>query len=189
MKQLFTALLLLAAACGPAGATPLIGLFADEDATYCFGDTGAYTMMSVYIIAVLADIEAITAAEFSVPDYPDHHGYVIEFVTWTSPQVTGELPGCVSIAWSAPRPGPIVLIGEAVFFWIQDADFYPGLDYVMCVYPCPDNTHPIVVDDLYNEHDAAGGRFTFNCTDPNGCYCTPGTALAENSWGSVKSLY
>jgi hypothetical protein len=133
----------------------------------------------------------ITAAEFSIPAWPDAPGYPTGQIIggFTSDLVIGNLADGFSISWSDPQGAGLgfALIGS----WTVTA-FNPawlGPDYLLQVLPHPTSGVLATVDHLYNIVDADGGLFWFNCTDPEACPCLDDTATEDTSWSAVKALF
>jgi hypothetical protein len=186
MKKLIATLLLLAvSSVALAQGVPTIGLYEDPDYTLCFGDIVQYVSKDVYVAAWLPpEIPVMTACEFAVSGLPGPADAIIA-ENWTTPLVIGDLGFDISLAWAAAQPGPWVLCGTLDFFALIDL----GPDVVMQVVEGGACTCLVVVDGDFVEHDAVGGQYVFNCSDPANCECFPGTATEDTSWGSLKSLY
>ncbi|MBN2171624.1 MAG: hypothetical protein JW819_09940 [Candidatus Krumholzibacteriota bacterium] len=190
MKKLMLALLLLVAMSSLASAENYIGLFADVDGTYCYGDVEVGVPLVVHVMAMLdPDIEGITAAEFRIDNYPGNPGYPIGITTptWDSPLTVGTLDWGFSIAFSIPQPGPIVHMGT-IEFLAFDPTWIAG-ELVMEVVETNDSGNLVVVDFDYNTIPVSGGQYTFNCLVPENCPCIVGVPTQDSSWGSVKALY
>ncbi len=187
MKKLLVALLALVAMSSMAYAQdPVIGLFDDVDGTICFGPTEVYVNKTVYAYAILPpSIPAITAAEFSITNWVgDDPACAITTAAWNTPLVIGTPGHNLALAFSPALPGPLALLGTITIFQLTAG----CLDnYLMEVVAGNDSGKLVVVDEGYNEIDADGYRYTFNCVTD--CVCEIGTATSESTWGSVKALF
>jgi len=187
MKLLPGILICLIAA--TASATAVIGVYAGETGEICEADIDAGGNVTLLILARIDPFEfsgGITAAEFRIDNLPSGGGYPEGVISpqWTSTVVVGDLFTDFSIAWSSPQYGPLVTIGSVNFQafdggWIgtQRAMEVMEGDVCGCI---------AVVDDYLVAHEAAGGRFTFNCGYDCGC---GGIQSTESDWGEVKTLY
>ncbi len=190
MRQLVLVMLCLAVA-GPGIAQGLIGIFADDVwGSECHAPIEEYVPMMVHVMAVVPDIDAVTAAEFRIANYPGNPGYPIgsAYEYWNSDLIIGDITWDFSIAFSEPQPGPLIHLGSIEFTmfdptWILD-------DWIMTVGEGADCECLVVVDADFEIVDVMGGQFTFNCTDPSWCYCSwfP-TATHESSWSAIKQLF
>jgi len=190
MKKLMLALLLLVAMSSLASAENYIGVFADVDGTYCYGDVAVGTPLVVHVMAMLdPDITVLTAAEFRIDNYPGNPGYPtgITTETWDSPLTVGNIDWGFSIAFQTPQPGPIVHFGT-IEFLAFDPTWIEG-EWVMTVAETNDSGNLVVVDGDYITIPVSGGQYTLNCLVPENCPCIIGVPTAQSSWGSVKALY
>jgi hypothetical protein len=184
MKKMMIALLLLVAFSSMASAqVPFIGMYADDQAVICHTDLAVYVATSVYFIADIGAIPAITAAEFSVSNLPGAADALIT-PNWATPLVIGDAGYGIALAFSPAVPGPMAFLGTLDFFALVDL----GADYVMEVLPSNDSGLLVVVDDNYNTIDADGGMFTFNCSTGD-CLCVEGVATDDATISSIKALY
>jgi len=183
MKKLLTlALLLVAASAFTQNA--YIGLYADTGATTRFAGIAPYTPLDTYLIAIVPDTGpisgGITAAEFKMENWPSNPGYPVGniTITATSDLVLGGLDTDYSIAWAEPQGagGGLVLIAT-VNFLMFDAGWIPQ-GHVTTPVAGDDCACLVVVDNLYEIHNAIGLPFYFSAT-----------AADESSWSQVKSLY
>jgi len=189
MKKLMVALLMLAAMSSFAFAQDFIGMFSDADGTACDAVLTPYEPLTVHVMAYIPNVPGgITAAEFSVANYPGNPGYPTGSATetWDSDLVIGSLEWDFSIAFSAPVFGPFAHLGSIEFLEFDDT--WIGDDYVMTVMPGNDCGCLVVVDDVFEIVDVMGGMFTFDCTTGD-CLCLESTATSESSWSAVKALF
>ncbi len=192
MKKVMVAFLLLVGVSSFAAAqgVPTIGIYEDVDYTICYGDVEVYVAHDVFVVANLTpEIPGITAVEFRVDNLPEENPALgIRTDSWTSTLVIGDLGYDIAIAWDSMQPGPWVLIGTLSFFMIDPT--WIGADHLMTVAPGLTCDCLVVVDDVFEEHDADGGWFTFNCSNPTDCLCFDDlTATEDASWGTIKALY
>ena len=188
MKKLLVALLALVAMSSMALAqAPVIGIFDNDDAVQCDGIIEAYVARDIFVFAVLTDIPAITAAEFSISNYVGDLGPACAIVSaaWNTPLVIGDPGFGIALAFSPALPGPNAFLGSINIFLLDAACI--GDDYEMWILASQDSDKLVVVDEQFNEIDAVGYRYTFNCTGE--CPCEEGTATDNTSWGSVKALF
>ena len=171
----------------------MIGLYADEAATVCHATLMPGAPVPTYIIATLTQLAdaGIVAAEFKIDGLP-LNGY--EFggmvtVIPTSDVVVGSLYEDFSIAWDAPQGAGtgIVLIAQVDF--LSFSPTWVGTDQLMQVVEGDVCNCLVVVDEVYVAHDALGGSFWGNCSNPEDCQCIEDTATQDASWGSVKALF
>jgi len=171
----------------------VIGVFSDDAGNDCTASIVPYVPVDIYFLAVLTETfdSGITAAEFKVSNWVGNPGYPtgMTTLTWTSSLVIGDIDMDLSIAWSTPQGAGLgfVLIGSANLTMFDPA--WIGPDYMMTVEAGDDCACLVTVDDLFEIHDAQGGLFWFNCTDPQACPCLGETAAQESSWSSVKALF
>lgn len=177
----------LAAFASPCSAN-IIGLFGDEHANVheLVAET-PFETVNLYVVAVLTDIAAMTAAEFgSDPlEYPDH---AVATPHWSSDLIIGDLlaDGGMSITWSAPVPGPIVNIGHISYLVIEPLPCTESLSII----PHPDSGLLVIVDELFMEYAAMAWGIGVNCDAWEGwydCICTVATERASLS--DIKALY
>ena len=188
MKKLMVALLLVLVSSTAFAQVPTIGIYDDVDYTVCFGDLVPYVQKEIFVVAWLPpDIADITAVEFKIDNLPPAGADGIITPAWNSDLVIGDVGWDISIAWPGPQAGPYVLIGSLSFLMINDT--WIGLDHVMMVMAGMDCDCLVVVDDNFVEHTAEGGKYTFNCSDPEQCGCFEDIPTEATSWGSVKALY
>jgi hypothetical protein len=131
----------------------------------------------------------ITAAEFSIFNYPGNPGYPTGTATeaWDSDLVIGDVTWDFSIAFTEPVYGDFAHLGTIEFQSFDD--LWIGADYVMSVAPGNDCECLVVVDDIFEIVNVEGGMFTFNCTTGE-CVCIEGpTATGDSSWSAVKALF
>lgn len=181
------ALSLFAALSSPVQASEdLLGLFADPSATLCAAPTAAYATTSLYVIACLDAIDVLTAAEFALTGFSLSPGYPLGLCTpqWNSPLVIGTLDEDFAIAFNTPLAGPLALLGRLDFQPFGAT--WPGPNGQLRVIAGSAREAVILVDSEAVEHDALGGRFTFNCSE--NCNCGP-AGTASLSIGEVKQLY
>ena len=187
MRILAGMILCLAAA--TAVAMPTIGIYAEESAEVCEVDIQGGENRQVWILVLLDSSEfsgGITAAEFRIDNLPAEGGYPLGVISpsWTSGVTVGDIFTDFSIAWTSPQYPPIVVVGSVVF-QAFDANWI-GDQHVMTVAEGGICGCIVVVDDFFQEHEAFGGRFTFNCDYDCGCGGFQSTA---SDWGQVKTLY
>ena len=187
MKKLIATLLLLAASSSLvlAQGMPTIGIYDDANYTICYGNISQYVTKTVYFAAWLPpEIPSMTACEFAVSGLPGPAEAILT-PTWTTTLVIGTLDYDLALAWTNPQVGPWVLLGTLAIFPLAA---FP-MDDLMTVVPGQACLCLTIVDGDFVEHDAAGGMYTFNCSDPAGCLCFEETATEDLNWGSLKSLY
>ena len=187
MKRLTIVLVTLCAMSSMALAAPVIGVFENTDATVCWGDIEPYVMKSIYVSAILIDIPAITAAEFSVANWFGDEGPECVLVTylWNTDLVIGDLGYGIALAFSPALPGPVAIMGQIDLF-LLDASCV-GTDWHMQVSPAGGSGNLVVVDENFNEIPAIGYFYTFNCTEE--CWCEHCTPTAVSNWGAIKALF
>ncbi len=188
MKKLMVALLMLTAMTSFASAD-FIGIFTDENGTDCHADIIEYEPLVVHVMAYIPNVPGgITAAEFSIANYPGNPGYPTGTATetWDSDLVIGDVTWDFSIAFSEPIYGPFAHLGAIEFLMFDP--LWIGEDYIMTVAPGNDCACLVVVDDLFEIVDVDGGQFTFNCVQTS-CLCLEDTATQDSSWSAVKSLF
>ncbi len=184
MKKMMIALLLMVAISSVASAQmPFIGMYADDSAAVCHIDLPVYVTTSVYFFASIGSIPAITAVEFSVSNLPLAADALVT-PNWATPLVIGDLGYGIALAFSPAAAGPDAFLGTVDFFALNDL----GADFVMEVLPSNDSGMLVVVDDVFETHEAMGGMFTFNCATGD-CECEGGTATDDNTISSIKALY
>ena len=186
MKKLMIALLLLTVAVAASADGEFIGMSFDDQYTVCYGDAAG--MVDVHFYAYLgADINAITAAEFRVENYPEVAG-AMAVPAWNTDLAIGSPDWGIALAFSPPVAGPYAYLGMITFIVMDPAYF--GVDYLMEIMATNDSEVLIVVDENFVTIPVDGGLFTFNCSDPVLCPCyDAGTATLDANWGSVKALY
>jgi len=149
-----------------------IGLYRDTEAQVCQAPLdGPSQVVQVRVFAVLPEgVESITAAEFRIANLPVNGMPPAGrwTATWSSSLVIGNPIDGMAIAWSDPRPGPIVEIGYLLFTSNTQADWI-GSDHTLAVVPW--TTLAVVDAEGAYDIDVGGGDFTFNCTDPPSCPC------------------
>ena len=119
MKKLLVALLALVAMSSLAVAqAPVIGIFDNDDAVQCDGIIEAYVARDIFVFAVLTDIPAITAAEFSISNYVGDLGPACAIVSaaWNTPLVIGDPGFGIALAFSPALPGPNAFLGSINIF-------------------------------------------------------------------------
>ena len=147
---------------------PIIGVFEDEDATTCDGPILLYMNKTIYVYAILPpEIPAITAAEFRIQNLPETGPGGIVSAAWNTPLVIGEPGWGIALAFSPALAGPIAFLGSISLFMLQED--WIGDDYELWVTPSNDSDKLVVVDHCFEEIDARGYIYTFNCS--NECYC------------------
>ena len=167
---------------------PTVGFYDTMEYTYCYGDVEVLVAKDIYgAIWLPPEIAAITACEFAISNLPESGPLGIRTDYWTTPLVIGEPVWGIALAWSEPQQGPWVLIGRLNFFMIDPA--WIGDDHHMLVVETQGSYNLAIVDDHFEEHDAIGGYYHFNCTDVLDCGCFHCTGTAVTSWGSLKALY
>jgi hypothetical protein len=189
MKKLLVALMLLAMS-SLASAQPYIGLFADADGTHCYADMPIGAPVTIHVMALIEDIPAITAAEFRIDNFTGSPGYPTSIVTqtWNSPLTVGTIDYGFSIAFTVPKPGPVVALGTIEYLTFDPT--WIGADYVMTTDVTLDSGNLVVVDAEYITIPVGRGTYTFNCTNPELCPCYDETIPTQDaSWGSIKALY
>jgi hypothetical protein len=147
-----------------------------------------YVTTTMHVVAVLDDLEGITAAEFLI-DAPAFIPNVDVIVTpvWNSPLTIGDAFGDegFSIAFSECQPGPVVPLGSISFFVINGA--WPGANAYFCVVQTNDSQQLVLVDCDFLTVPAQGWCFVANCDLPD---CSCGAVPTEDaSWGAIKALY
>ncbi len=171
----------------------VIGIFADEQADACTGVVMPYTPSDIFIMAILTETfdGGITAAEFKVGNWMGSPGYPTgtATVTATSDLVIGQLDTDFSIAWSSPQGAGngLVLIASVQILAFDGA--WIGPDHRLEVMEGDDCGCLVTVDDVFEQIQAQGGLFWFNCSVPEDCVCLEETATEETSWSSVKALF
>ena len=188
MKKLMVALLALVAISSLAYAqAPVIGIFDNDGAVECDGVISQYVNKDIFVYAILTDIPAITAAEFSISNYVGDLGpaCVIVGTAWNTPLVIGTPGYGIALAFSPALPGPNAFLGMISVFLLDALCI--GDDYEMWVVASQDSDKLVVVDENFNEVDAHGYRYTFNCSTE--CFCDIVVATSASSWGSVKALF
>jgi hypothetical protein len=188
MKKLMVALLALVALSSMAYAQqPAIGVFANEGGPEaCDLTLPNLVPTSIYVMAILPEsIPAITAAEFRIENLLEDPACVSLTQTWNTDLVIGNANWGIALAFSPPLAGPLALLGTLTY--LQFVEGCVGDDFVMVVMESNDSGNLVVVDTDYNEIDAAGFMFTFNCTGV--CFCEEASAAQSTNWGSVKALF
>lgn len=163
----------------------VIGIFGDMEGTVCAVDIAVpYTYVDVYFLTLLTDLPALTAVEFGATGV-NLAGLTIPTVTWNSPLVIGDLfaDGGVSVAFTAPMPGPVVLIGGINYFVLAPVPENTRMQ----VGPNPGSNKLVVVDEAFQEIDAMGFGLVANCSLAD-CSCE-GVPTDDSTWSEVKSLY
>ncbi len=166
-----------------------IGLFADEDATYCGAAAVPYTPATVYVLAYIgSEISGLTAVEFRIDNIPPNPGYPVGQITasWNTNLVIGEPANGIALAFQTAQYGPYVPLGNIDF--LAFADNWIDTDHRMVVMESFDSGLLAIVDGGFTTISVWGGRFTFNCSSDGNCSCGVGSS-ADASWGEVKSLY
>jgi hypothetical protein len=187
MKKLMVALLLVLVSSSAFAQNPTIGIYEDMDYTICFGDLELYVQKAISVVAWLPpDILGVTAVEFKIDNLPSGANGIVT-PAWNSDLVIGDPNWDISIAFPEAQPGPFVLIGTLSFLMIDVS--WVGPDHVIMIQAGNDCDCLVIVDDVFNEHTADGGMYTFNCTNPDACDCFLETPTEDASWGSVKALY
>lgn len=156
----------------------MIGMYADMQAEDNTIDVLPFFPVDIYFLAQVYDINAITAAEFSVPDFPEDVGYPhgTVMLSWSTGLVIGNIYWGIALAWEYPQEGPMIYLGTAT---VLDFGGYMFNDYEMCVEASNSSGLRVVVDEEFNIHDVLG-----DC-----CILDGGTAVQDNTWGGLKSLY
>ncbi len=193
MYKLLTFALISLLAIPALAADPVIGIFADETpaAENCYATITPYVPTMLYVIAtwdVGAMGQGITAAEFKIDNFPTNDGYPDGTVTvnHTTDLIIGDIWGDYSAAWSTPQDEGSQFTICSIEVLAFDAAWISG-EVVSTVVVGDDCSCLVLVDDLFEIHDATGGKFTFNCGAPP---CDCGIVAAEPStWSSVKALF
>lgn len=187
MKKFVLAMFVVMLMAGVANAE-VIGIFGDMDATVCSMPVMAYVPATVYILAVLDQIPALTAAEFGSTNFPENLGYPVgqATVTWTTSLVIGNIYEGVALAYDAAQPGPIVHLGTVAVLDFGGYNFDNHFAQIVASPANPEATTPVVVDADYNVVEAMGWGLIFNCTVGD-CSCMVATETSDFS--SIKALY
>jgi len=173
-----------------ARADSLIGIFADEEGDRCWATLTPFVETRLHVLVFLDDHDmegGLTAAEFALEGWPRNSGYPMGAITehWNSDLVLGTVYDDFSIAFSEPQAGPVVELGSlSVQLFSPD---WIGNDHAVIVVEGSDCDCLVVVDDLFELHEARGLQFTFNCT--GSCSCLPGVVQGASSWSAVKSMF
>ncbi|MBM4116175.1 choice-of-anchor D domain-containing protein [bacterium] len=158
---------------GGGGGTPMLGIYAEEDAILCQLNQEQFQTATVYVFAILPEyFTAITAAEFRIGNLPAAgNGGIISY-HWNTSLVIGEAGHGIAMAFNPPVPGPMALLGTIDFFEIQDS--WIGEDHRITVCESLDSGNLVLVGTDYVEYWCEPGHLTFNCTGslPGGCSCT-----------------
>jgi hypothetical protein len=189
-RRIFSLLLLIAMTSVAAAQTPIIGVYGDPLAVSCQTETTQFTQVTVYVCAVLrGPVTGITACEFRIDGLPTESMAVTTY-NWNTPLVIGSAGYGIALAFPTPLSGPVAPLGTISFFPLIT---FPN-DWRMDVEPSHSSGYLWVVDLDYNEVEALGDIFTFNCTggQPYGCNCLytfwP-VATQDATWGQIKALY
>ncbi|MCP4547726.1 MAG: hypothetical protein GY835_14795 [bacterium] len=187
------AALLLFAACGAvqAQSTSFIGISGDMIPVATDGDCTPPHIVEVvlnqprqlFILAWLDnyDLDAITAAEFSIPDMPvDLGGAPLGSmnVTWTTDLFIGDINSGITLAWSSVQPGPVVLLGTVD---LTDFGGYLFDNLCIAVQEAQDSGMLQLVDDEYEAFEVVGCNVTLNTV-----IIVP---TESNTWSGIRSLY
>jgi len=187
MKKFVLAMFALMLMAGVANAN-VIGVFADMDATTCEIAVIPYAPVDLFILAVLDNVPAITAAEFGADNMPENLGYPngTVTITWSTGLVIGNIYEGVALAWDAAQVGPIVLLGNVN---VLDFGGFAFDNHATCIVGSPSNpdyTVPVIVDEEYVVHEATGWCFVFNCVGDCDCMSIP---VEDTDFSSIKALY
>jgi hypothetical protein len=189
-KSVIAALILsLMLAAGVASAS-VIGIFGDQDATTCTADaTVPYTSTVVYFMAVLDDINSMSACEFGATGV-DLTGMAIATVTWNTDLVIGNImsPDGIALAFSTPPTAPLAYLGNISYFLLAALP----ADHVMAIVPSGVGNIVVVNAETAEEVPAEGWSCVVNCTlgGPFGnCLCEDTIATEDANWGQIKALY
>ncbi|MBC8365814.1 hypothetical protein H8E52_00240 [bacterium] len=192
MRNLLLILTILSLA-GAAQADTVIGLFADEDMNSCDAALIPYVPTLLYVVAYwdagpLDD--GITAAEFKLDGLPQSDGYPLGTVTvnHTTDLVIGSVWTDYSAAWSEPQGVGAGQFTVCSLELLMFDTIWVGVDQEVVVSPGNDCDCLVLVDAMFDVHDAVGGLFTLNCSAPP-CNCFPPVATESTSWSNVKSLF
>ncbi len=186
--SILAVLLLAASFTVGAQAQPTIGLFDDPSGVNCDGDIAPFENVTVYVVAILADIDEITAAEFHIDRIPEPGDFGLRTDNWATPLVIGSVEYGIALAFNPPQPGPTVLLGSLDFFMIDDS--WVGSNHCMDVEPSLDSDQLVLVDGNYEAVDAFGYVYTFNTTGDYLCWmCIDITPTEKSSFSTLKSLY
>jgi hypothetical protein len=119
----------------------------------------------VHFAVIALDLEEVTAAEFRVDNLPVDACTIEEH--WNTPLILGELGHNMAMGFSPPLPGPIAYLGRVDFTANEEL----GENWVMRVKASLESGKLVVVDGNYNEHDAYGYWYTFNCAEHEPPFC------------------
>jgi hypothetical protein len=171
----------------PEGGGSFIGIFTEADALNCTVElTVPFVLETLYVVASINTdvIATLEAAVFKISGLPVGGGTVSG--DWTSAdQVDGPMETEITLQWTTPLPGPLILLGTIEFQphgagWLGD-------DHLLQV-ELGDATGNLAIraggGALFSVN---GGAFTFNCTGI--CECSPSTQSGDSSWGEIKALY
>ncbi|MCP4547729.1 MAG: hypothetical protein GY835_14810 [bacterium] len=182
------AALLLFASCGAVQAQyeNYIGMFGDPIPEWHYPNIVEVDLnqpRQIYILAILDmyAIDALTGAEFSIPDMPEDLGGAplgSMSVTWATDLVIVETGFSISLAWQSPQPGPVVLLGTVE---LTDFGGYLFDNLLITFQPHPITGNLGIVDDEYEYHDAYGFDVILNTV-----IFVPSES---NTWSGIKSLY
>ncbi|MEZ4395532.1 MAG: hypothetical protein R3C71_01330 [Candidatus Krumholzibacteriia bacterium] len=181
------ALAVLCASVPASAATDMIGLYTDLSASSCSAPLTPYQAVTVYVMATLDRLDAVSAAEFSLDGYPGNPGYPLGQCTavWESPLTIGDLDDDFTLAFLGDAvSGSPVLLGTLEFLAYSE-NWVDG-DHRMTVVRGAEKQNIVLVDGDYEEHDVLGGEFTFNCSGT--CNCGLGGAEAA-SISEIKGRY
>ncbi len=152
-----------------------IGLFTDTNAELCHMPMGGIGQpVTVEVMAVVPSHDAVTAVEFRIEGMPESGIDGIWSVNWMTDLTIGNIEDGIAIALPDAPEGPLVHLGTITFIDISGS--WVGDDHLLRVRES-DAGYLVIVDDNFDSFDVAGGRFAFNCTDPDACTCL-GTPLA-----------
>ncbi len=162
----------------------MIGLYTDASASECGVDVQPYVPVDIYVIATISSIDGITAAEFSLANYPSAGGFITP--QWNSTLTLGSLESSFAIAFSVPLTGSTEVLGTLQL--LSFGEPWPGNDYAVSIARGDVYDTPVIVDLESEPIPVLGGRFTFNCTSDANCGCGDG-GTADQSVSALKQTY
>jgi len=172
---------------------PVIGIFSDENVfSDCDEYVTLYSPLTVYVMAYWAPGEVpdgARAAEFKIHNFPTDDGFPLGDVQVidTTEVVLGDIWTTYSAAWAWPQGSDtgyftICIIELTAYdsYWISD-------DHITSIVAGDYEWTPVLVDGNFEQVEALGGMFTFNCIS-NSCECDP-TPVESSTWSSLKTLF
>ena len=153
----------------PVNAGDHIGLFADGGGAQCSADLTPLQMLDLELLAVVPSFadSGITGCEFRLSGLDALAAHAEWTSEWLFPGVQGELDSGVSVEFGEAQPGEIVALGLLHVLPLGEVPANLGLHVERSL----DGDQLRVNDHAGLGWDISGGRFTFNCDDPELCDC------------------